>query len=93
MGRRKGEREAPGGGGGSILIEYHRRGGLQEGEGLRGREGVCGELGNGGGANFFVFGAEMSTMPIVSKKVASDSVADCVNSSPPRSPKNFGGIS
>ena len=38
-------------------------GGLEEGEGPRGREGVCGELGNlgGGGAKYFFFGAEMST--------------------------------
>ena len=38
--------------GGRFLIENPRRGGLQEGEGPRGREGVCGELGiflGGGG--------------------------------------------
>ena len=56
--RGKGESEASGGGGGGKFIENPRKGGggvLQEGEGLRGREGVCGELGNfgGGGANFF----------------------------------------
>ena len=32
-------------------------GGLEEGEGPRGREGVCGELGNyGGGAKYFLSG-------------------------------------
>ena len=50
-------------GGGLIFIENPRRGGggfLQEGEGLRGREGVCGELGNlgGGGAKYFFSGPE-----------------------------------
>ena len=52
-------------GGGRFFIENTRRGGgFQEGEGPRGREGVCGELGNflGWGAlNFFFFGAETST--------------------------------
>ena len=39
------------GGGGRFLIENRRGGGLPGREGLRGREGVCGELGNflGGG--------------------------------------------
>ena len=44
----------------SIFIENPRRGGgLQEGEGSRGQEGVCGELGNfffGGGFIFFFRG-------------------------------------
>ena len=48
LGRGKGESEAPGGRGGSIFIEIPG-GGLQEGEGPMGREGVCGELGNWGG--------------------------------------------
>ena len=56
----KGESKASGRGGGSIFIEKSRKGAgvLQEGEGLRGREGVCGELGNlgGGGANIFFSG-------------------------------------
>ena len=58
-GRGKGESEALGGGGVQFFIENPRReGGLQE-AGLRGREGVCGDLGNwGGGANIF-FGAKM----------------------------------
>ena len=55
-----------GGGGHRFLIENPRRGVLQGGspgrEGLRGREGVCGELGDlGGGEIFFLLGAEMST--------------------------------
>ena len=43
--------------GGSIFIENPRRG-LQEGEGPRGREGVCGELEilGGGGVNIFFRG-------------------------------------
>ena len=63
-GRRKGESEAPGGGGGSrFLIENPRRGGLQEGRGGgAGRVSAANfwELG-GGGAKYFFFGAEMST--------------------------------
>ena len=65
-GRGKGESEAPGGegGGGRFFIENTRRGGggfLQEGEGPRGREGVCSEVGIlGGGAKYFIFWAEMS---------------------------------
>ena len=57
-GRGKGESEESGGGLGSIFIENPRRGGgvLQEGEGLRAREGVCSELGNGGGAKYFLRG-------------------------------------
>ena len=63
-GREKGESEAPGGGGGSGFIENYRRGGGFPG-GVRGREGVCGELrnlrrGGGGGLNIF-FGTETST--------------------------------
>ena len=57
--RGKGESEAPGGGG-SVFIEnptgeggFSRRG--------RGREGVCGELGNLGGGGFFFCGPETST--------------------------------
>ena len=48
-------------GGDRFFIEKPRRGGSPVQEGPRGREGVCGELGNlgGGGANIF-FGAEMS---------------------------------
>ena len=42
--------------GGSVFYWTRRRGG----GGAKGREGVCGELG-GGGANFFVFGAETPT--------------------------------
>ena len=48
-GRGKGEFEAPGRAGGSVFIENARKGG---GFARRGREGVCGELGNlffGGG--------------------------------------------
>ena len=39
------------GGRGRFFLDNPRRGGLQEGEGPKGREGVCGELGNlrGGG--------------------------------------------
>ena len=63
LGEGKGESEASGGGGGSIFIENPKeRGGglLQEGERLRGREGVCGQLGNffgGGGATYFFGGS------------------------------------
>ena len=59
-GRGKGESEAPGGEGGGVFIENPRRGGLQDG---RGREGVCGELGNfgGRGSKYFFWGARMST--------------------------------
>ena len=48
------------GGIGSLL---KNQGGFQEGEGPRGREGVCGELGKfwGGGGKFFFFRAETST--------------------------------
>ena len=53
----RGEFEAPGRGGGDrFLIENAKRGGFPGGEGPRGREGVCGELGNflgGGGLNIF----------------------------------------
>ena len=51
------------GGGVRFCIENPRRGVSQEGEGPRGREGVCGALGvlKGGGAKYFLFGAEMST--------------------------------
>ena len=50
-------------GAGRFFIENPRRGVVSR---PRGREGVCGELGNflrggGGGVNFFFFGAEMST--------------------------------
>ena len=56
-GRRKGEFEAPGRGG-SAFIENPRGGGLPGREGPRGRESVCGELGNfgGGGPNIFFSG-------------------------------------
>ena len=64
-GKGKEESEAPGGGGGGFgFIENPRRGGGFPGEGPRGREGVCSELGNffgGGGALNIFFGAEMST--------------------------------
>ena len=56
LGRGKGESEAPGRGV-SVFIENPRRV-LQEGEGPRGREGVCVEL---RGAKYFLFGDEMST--------------------------------
>ena len=75
-GRRKGESEAPGvGGGGRFFIENPRRGGAPEGEGPRGREGVCSELGNGGGGgqNIF-FGAEMSTKPEVRLRAESGEI-------------------
>ena len=39
-----------------FLIEKCQEGGLQEGEGPRGREGVCGELGNWGGGKYFFRG-------------------------------------
>ena len=52
-GRGKGESKAPGEGGGIVFIENPSGGGggLQDGRGSRGREGVCSELGNfwGGG--------------------------------------------
>ena len=52
-----GSGRGPRGGGGSVFLENPRGGGLQEGEGPRGQEGVCGELGNwgGGGLIFFFF--------------------------------------
>ena len=64
--------EALGGrGGGPIFIENPRRGGgLQEGEGPRGREGVCGELGNlegGGGGKFFFFFSGPKCPPSISE--------------------------
>ena len=52
-GREEGESEAPGGGMGFVLKiagGVPGGGGFQEGEGPRGREGVCSELGNLGGA-------------------------------------------
>ena len=55
LGEGQGEFEALGGGGGGdrFLIENPRRGGGFPGGGPRGREGVCGELGNfGGGAKY-----------------------------------------
>ena len=56
-GRGKWESEAPGRGGFGFFIENPRRGGGVQEEGLRGREGVCGELGNfeGWGAKYFFF--------------------------------------
>ena len=64
-GRGKGESEAPGGGGFDFLLKTP--GGVFRRE--RGREGVCGELGNlgEGGANIF-FGPEMSTKPLNSSE-------------------------
>ena len=53
--------EAPGGGGGRISIENpRRRGGVlpKDGRGPRGWEGVCGELGGGGGGLNIFLGAE-----------------------------------
>ena len=48
---------ARGGGGGRFFIEKSQEAGLQEGEGPRGRKGVCGELGSwGGGLNIFFRG-------------------------------------
>ena len=66
-GRAKGESEAPGGGWDRLLIENPRRGGSRRG---RGREGVCGELGNfsGGGGQIFFFGAETSSEQIVTDR-------------------------
>ena len=64
LGEGKGKSEAPGGGRGvGLFIEKPRRGGVSEGGGggPRGREGVCGEFGEGGGAKFFFFGAEIPT--------------------------------
>ena len=51
-------------GGGLVFIENARNGEGGFSRRGRGREGVCGELGNfsgGGGAKTFFFGAEMST--------------------------------
>ena len=45
-GRGKGESEAPGRGRDRLLSKIPGGGGVPEGEGPRGREGVCGELGN-----------------------------------------------
>ena len=62
MGRGKGESEAPGGGGGvGFLLENPRRGGgLQEGEGPRGRAGRVSAanwgIGGGGGSKYFFRG-------------------------------------
>ena len=56
-GRGKGESEVPGGEGFHFLLKIPGgEGGFQEGP--RGREGVCGELGNlgGGGAKYFFSG-------------------------------------
>ena len=47
-------------GGDRFFIENPKGGGFQEGEGPRGREGVCGELGNFVGRPIFFFGAETS---------------------------------
>ena len=59
-GKGKEESEAPGGGGGgSVLLKIPGGGGGFPGEGPRGREGVCSELGNlfgGGGAKYFFSG-------------------------------------
>ena len=50
-------RGAGGGGGGSIFHWKSQEGvGVPGGEGPRGREGVCGELGNLGGAKYFFRG-------------------------------------
>ena len=58
-----GESEVPGGGGVRFLIENPRGEGCQEGEGPRGREGVCGELGEflggGGGPKYFLSGPKL----------------------------------
>ena len=56
----EGEGGARGTGGGrgiGFFVENPRKGGgvLQEGEGLRGREGVCSELGNWGGGGLNIF--------------------------------------
>ena len=56
LGRGKGEFEAPGGGGGiGLLFKFPGGGGFQEGERPRGREGVCGELGNLLGVGCLIF--------------------------------------
>ena len=58
-GRGNGESEVPEGGGVSVLIAKSQEWkGFQEGEGPRGWEGVCGELGNfwRGGLHFFFSG-------------------------------------
>ena len=58
---RGGVRESPrrqeGGGVGRFLLKIPGGGGLQEGEGPRGREGVCSELGNFGGGGLSIFWA------------------------------------
>ena len=48
-GRGKGESEATGGGGVDFLLKVPQGGGSPGGGGPRGREGVCGKLGNSGG--------------------------------------------
>ena len=66
-GRGKGEFEAPGEGGDRFLLKLPEGGGfLQEREGPRGEEGVCGELGNlgGGGAEYFLGGPKCPPSPI-----------------------------
>ena len=68
LGEGEGESEAPGRGGFHFLLKIPGRGGGFQ-EGPRGREGVCGELGNlggGGGRLNIVFGAETSTKIITS---------------------------
>ena len=60
------------GGGGSIVIEIPTGPGfLQEGKGPSGREGVCGELGNGGGGgalNIFFRGRNVHQVILERKK-------------------------
>ena len=72
LGEGKGESEALGGRGWGVgFLENPRRGGLQEGQ--RGREAVCGELGNwggGGGLTFFLSGPKCppnKTWPVFTK--------------------------
>ena len=67
----KGESEAQGREGWDFLLKIPGGGGSSGEEGLRCREGVCGELGNfeGGGAKYFFLGAEMSTKTVAGRGV------------------------
>ena len=63
LGERKGESEAPGGGGGLVSYWKSQEGGVPRRGGAKGLGGCCGKLGDfwgGGGLNIF-FRAETST--------------------------------